>query len=71
MSEDKSKDIESIRKRWGEHANRYDEWYETFESAVENNEKFFNQVCEIVLKWSKEPSVIGMSRHLVLYGEEI
>jgi SAM-dependent methyltransferase len=33
--------------------------------------KFFSQVCEMLLKLSKEPSVKGMSRHLVLYGEKI
>ncbi len=37
MLEDKSKDIESIRKRWDEHSKRYDEWYETFEGAVEHH----------------------------------
>jgi len=35
------------------------------------DEKFFKQTTEIVLKLSKEPSVKGMSRHLVLYGEKI
>lgn len=30
---------------------------------------FFSQVTEMVLRLSKEPSVKGMSRHLVLYGE--
>jgi len=35
------------------------------------DEKFFSQVTEIVLRLSKEPSVKGMSRHLVLYGEKI
>jgi hypothetical protein len=34
-------------------------------------EKFFKQTTEIVLKLSKEPSVKGMSSHLVLYGEKI
>ena len=34
-------------------------------------EKFFKQTTELVLKLSKEPSVKGMSRHLVLYGEKI
>jgi len=33
------------------------------------NEDFFNQVTEMVLRLSKELSVKGMSRHLVLYGE--
>lgn len=33
------------------------------------DEDFFSQVTEMVLKLSKEPSVKGMSRHLVLYGE--
>jgi ubiquinone/menaquinone biosynthesis C-methylase UbiE len=37
MLENKSKDIESIRKRWDRHAKRYDKWYETFEGAVENH----------------------------------
>ena len=36
MLEDKKKDIERVRKRWNEHANRYDEWYEHFEGAVEH-----------------------------------
>jgi len=35
------------------------------------DEKFFNQTTEMMLKLSKEPSVKGMSRHLVLYGEKI
>jgi len=35
------------------------------------DEKFFKQTTEIVLKLSKEPSIKGMSRHLVLYGEKI
>jgi ubiquinone/menaquinone biosynthesis C-methylase UbiE len=35
------------------------------------DKKFFNQVTEMLLKLSKEPSVKGMSRHLVLYGEKI
>jgi ubiquinone/menaquinone biosynthesis C-methylase UbiE len=33
-------------------------------------EKFFKQTTEMVLKLCKEPSVKGMSRHLVLYGEK-
>jgi len=37
MVEDRSNDIESIRKRWDEHVNRYDEWYKTFEGAVEHH----------------------------------
>lgn len=35
------------------------------------DEEFFTLVTEMVLKLSKEPSVKGMSRHLVLYGEKI
>ena len=35
------------------------------------DEKFFKQTTEMVLKLSKEPSVKGMSRHLVLYGEKM
>jgi ubiquinone/menaquinone biosynthesis C-methylase UbiE len=35
MLQDKSK-IESARKRWDEHAKRYDAWYKTFEGAVEH-----------------------------------
>jgi len=34
--EDESRTIESIRKRWDEHAERYDEWYKTFHGAVEH-----------------------------------
>lgn len=36
MVEDESKDIESVRRMWDEHADIYDEWYETFEGAVEH-----------------------------------
>jgi hypothetical protein len=35
------------------------------------DKKFFKQTTEMVLKLSKEPSVKGMSKHLVLYGEKI
>jgi ubiquinone/menaquinone biosynthesis C-methylase UbiE len=35
------------------------------------NEKFFNQVAEMLLRLSKEPSVKGLSKHLVLYGEKM
>ena len=35
------------------------------------DEKFFNQVTEILLRLSKEPSVKGLSKHLVLYGEKM
>jgi len=34
------------------------------------DQKFFRQTTEVILKLSKEPSVKGMSRHLVLYGEK-
>ena len=34
--ENRSKEIESIRRRWDEHAERYDEWYKTFHGAVEH-----------------------------------
>jgi len=33
--------------------------------------KFFEQVTEMLLRLSKEPSVKGLSRHLVLYGEKM
>jgi ubiquinone/menaquinone biosynthesis C-methylase UbiE len=33
--------------------------------------ELFRQVTEMVLRLSKEPSVKGMSRHLVLYGEKM
>jgi len=36
MMEDKARDIESIRKKWDEHAERFDEWYKTFHGAVEH-----------------------------------
>jgi len=35
------------------------------------DEESFSQVTEMLLRLSKEPSVKGMSRHLVLYGEKI
>jgi len=35
------------------------------------DEKLFSQAVEMVLRLAKEPSVRGMSRHLVLYGEKI
>lgn len=35
------------------------------------DEKLFNQVTKMILKLSKEPSVKGMSRHIVLYGKKI
>jgi ubiquinone/menaquinone biosynthesis C-methylase UbiE len=35
------------------------------------DEEFFKQTTEMVLELSKEPSVKGMSRHLVLYGEKM
>jgi ubiquinone/menaquinone biosynthesis C-methylase UbiE len=35
------------------------------------DEKFFNQMTEILLRLSEEPSVKGLSKHLVLYGEKI
>ncbi|MBS7630883.1 class I SAM-dependent methyltransferase [Candidatus Bathyarchaeota archaeon] len=34
--EDRAREIESIIKRWDEHAERYDEWYKTFHGAVEH-----------------------------------
>ena len=37
MRESKSKNSERARKKWNEHANGYDEWYESFEGAVEHN----------------------------------
>jgi ubiquinone/menaquinone biosynthesis C-methylase UbiE len=36
MLEGESVDIESARKRWNEHAERYDEWYKTFKGAAEH-----------------------------------
>jgi SAM-dependent methyltransferase len=35
------------------------------------DEKLFRQATEMVLRLAKEPSVRGMSRHLVLYGEKM
>jgi ubiquinone/menaquinone biosynthesis C-methylase UbiE len=35
--EDEPKDIASLRKRWDQHAKRYDEWYKTFKGAVEHH----------------------------------
>jgi len=36
MVQDKSRKIEGAE-RWDEHAKRFDEWYKTFEGAVENH----------------------------------
>ena len=36
MVEDRSEYIKGVKKKWEEHANSYDEWYESFEGAVEN-----------------------------------
>jgi ubiquinone/menaquinone biosynthesis C-methylase UbiE len=35
------------------------------------DERFFNQVTEMLLRLSKEPSVKGLSKHLLLYGEKM
>ena len=35
------------------------------------DEKLFNQVTEILLRLSKEPSVKGLSKHLAVYGEKM
>jgi ubiquinone/menaquinone biosynthesis C-methylase UbiE len=35
------------------------------------DEKFFNQVTEMLLRLSKEPSVKGLSKHLLLYGKKM
>jgi SAM-dependent methyltransferase len=34
------------------------------------DEKYFGQVCEMLLRLSKLPSVKGLSRHLLVYGEK-
>ena len=34
------------------------------------DEKFFRQVTEMLFRMSKEPSVKGLSKHLLLYGEK-
>lgn len=36
MAEDSSGDIDKIRKMWDERAERYDQWYQTFQGAVEH-----------------------------------
>jgi len=33
--------------------------------------KFFNQTTQLVLHLSKEPSIKGLTRHLVLYGQKL
>jgi len=43
---------------------------EKVQNSRDWDEKFFKQTTEMVLKLSKEPSVKGMSKHLVLYGEK-
>jgi len=37
MPKDEPRDINSIMKRWSERAKKYDEWYETFNGAVEHH----------------------------------
>lgn len=44
---------------------------EKVQKSYDWDEKFFKETTEMVLKLSKEPSVEGMSRHLVLYGEKM
>ena len=44
---------------------------ETVLKSRDWNEKFFKQTIEMILELVKEPSVKGMSRHLVLYGEKL
>jgi SAM-dependent methyltransferase len=50
------------------------EWLHIPEKVLESrrwDERFFEQTTEMVLELSKEPSVKGMFRHLVLYGEKM
>lgn len=42
---------------------------EELREAVTWDKAFFSQVVQMILKLSEEPSVKGLSRHLVLYGE--
>jgi ubiquinone/menaquinone biosynthesis C-methylase UbiE len=37
MADEKDRVVESIRKRWDEHAEGWDKWYETFEGAVQHH----------------------------------
>lgn len=37
MIRDESENTDKIRKRWDEHAERYDEWYQAFQGAVEHH----------------------------------
>ena len=41
------------------------------QESREWDETLFNQTAEMLLKLSLEPSIKGMSTHLVLYGEKI
>jgi ubiquinone/menaquinone biosynthesis C-methylase UbiE len=36
VSKDNPKDIDSVVKKWDEHAKSYDEWYDRFEGTVEH-----------------------------------
>lgn len=38
MRPNKSRKIESAKKRWDEHAKRYDEWYKTFEGGTPSSD---------------------------------
>jgi ubiquinone/menaquinone biosynthesis C-methylase UbiE len=44
---------------------------ETIRKSRSWDEKYFEQVAEMVLRLSKEPSVRGLARHLALYGEKM
>jgi len=55
-SQDKSRDAESIRKQWDEHAKRYDAWYETFEGAVEHHVDW--GLLETYLPWNRDAKIL-------------
>lgn len=44
---------------------------EEIQKSTSWDDEYYRQITELVLNLSKEPSISGISRHLVLYGEKI
>jgi ubiquinone/menaquinone biosynthesis C-methylase UbiE len=56
MSGKESRDIEGVRMRWDEHANEYDEWYQTFEGAVEAHVDW--ELLKVYLPQSRDAKIL-------------
>ena len=44
---------------------------EEIQKSTSWDDEYYSQITELVFNLSKEPSISGISRHLVLYGEKI